>query len=68
MEKGKATHSCILAWRIAWMEETGKLQFMVSVNTTEQLTHSHTHTHTHTHTPYVFASFSPPSRLLISGE
>ena len=29
-KKVMATHSSILAWRIAWMEETGRLQFMVS--------------------------------------
>ena len=26
LEKGKATHSSILAWRIPWAEETGGLQ------------------------------------------
>ena len=30
LEKGMAIHSGILAWRIAWTEEPGKLQFMVS--------------------------------------
>ena len=30
LEKGKATHSSILAWRIPWMEETGRLQCMGS--------------------------------------
>ena len=29
-EKGTATHSSILAWRIPWTEEPGKLQFMGS--------------------------------------
>ena len=28
LEKGMATHSSILAWRIPWMEEPGRLQFM----------------------------------------
>ena len=28
LEKGKATHSNILAWRIPWTEEPGKLQSM----------------------------------------
>ena len=27
MEKGMATHSSILAWRIPWTEEPGRLQF-----------------------------------------
>ena len=26
LEKGTATHSSILAWRIAWTEEPGRLQ------------------------------------------
>ena len=30
LEKGMATHSSILAWRIPWMEEPGGLQSMVS--------------------------------------
>ena len=30
LEKGMATHSNILAWRIPWTEEPGGLQFMES--------------------------------------
>ena len=30
LEKGKATHSSILAWRIPWTEEPGRLQLMGS--------------------------------------
>ena len=30
LEKGMATHSSILAWRIPWLEEPGGLQFMGS--------------------------------------
>ena len=30
LEKGKATHSSILAWRIPWTEEAGGLQSMGS--------------------------------------
>ena len=30
LEKGMATHSSILAWRIPWTEEPGKLQSMGS--------------------------------------
>ena len=29
-EEGMATHSSILAWKIPWMEEPGRLQSMVS--------------------------------------
>ena len=28
LEKGMATHSSIIAWRILWREEPGRLQFM----------------------------------------
>ena len=28
LEKGKATHSSILAWRIPWTEEPGRVQSM----------------------------------------
>ena len=28
LEKGKATHSSILAWRIPWTKEPGRLQSM----------------------------------------
>ena len=40
LEEGMATHSSILAWRIAWTEEPGGLQSMVSQSQTmtEQLT------------------------------
>ena len=30
LEKGMATHSSILAWKIPWMEERGRLLFMKS--------------------------------------
>ena len=30
LEKGMATHSSILAWRIPWTGEPGRLQFMGS--------------------------------------
>ena len=30
LEKGMATHSSILAWRIPWTEEPGRIQFMWS--------------------------------------
>ena len=30
LEKGMATHSSILAWRISWTEEPGELQSMGS--------------------------------------
>ena len=41
LEKGMATHSRILAWRIPWTEEPGGLQTMGSqrIGQTERLTH-----------------------------
>ena len=30
LEKGMATHSSVLAWKIPWMEESGRLQSMGS--------------------------------------
>ena len=40
VEKGMATHSCMLAWRIPWTEEPGRLQSVGSqrVGHNEQLT------------------------------
>ena len=42
LEKGMATHSSILAGRIPWTEESGRLQSMghKETNTTKQLTPS----------------------------
>ena len=42
LEKGMATHSSILAWRIPWTEETGGLWFMggKELYRTEQLRHT----------------------------
>ena len=30
LEKEMATHSSILAWKVPWIEEPGRLQYMVS--------------------------------------
>ena len=40
LEKGMATHSCYLAWRIPWTEDPGRLQSVGSQEShmTEQLT------------------------------
>ena len=35
LEKEMATHSSILAWRIPWMEEPGRLQSMGSQSQTQ---------------------------------
>ena len=42
LEKGMATHSSILAWRIPWTEEPGRLQFMVSEESDATKTKEHT--------------------------
>ena len=50
LEKGMATHSSILAWRIPWTEEPSGLQSMSrpESDTTKRLsTHLHTHLHIH---------------------
>ena len=41
LEKGMATHSSVLAWRIPWTEEPGGLQSMGGKESdmTERLTH-----------------------------
>ena len=43
IEEEMATHSSILAWRIPWTEEPGRLQSMGSPesDTTERLNHYH---------------------------
>ena len=45
LEKEMAIHSSILAWRIPWTEEPGRLQSMGSQasDTTERLNHHHHH-------------------------
>ena len=44
MEKGMATHSNILAWKISWTEEPGYSPWGHNVSDmTEQLTHTHTY-------------------------
>ena len=47
LKKGMAIHSSILAWRISWAEEPGKLQIRgcKESDMTEQLFYSMTHLH-----------------------
>ena len=49
LEQGMATHSSILAWRIPWTEEPGRLYSMGSQRV-RHIWPTNTHTHTHTHT------------------
>ena len=48
LEKGMATHSNILAWRIPWTEEPGRPQSVVLQSWTHWETNTHTYTHTYT--------------------
>ena len=43
LEKGIATHSSILAWRIPWTEEPGRLQSMGSQRVRHNRATKHTH-------------------------
>ena len=59
-EKEMATHSSILAWRVSWTEEPGRLWSIGSQSRTQQkqLSTSNTHTHACTHTYHTInASF-----------
>ena len=57
-----ATHSSILAWRIPWMEEPGRLQSTgcKELDTTERL---HFHFHSNKESWYIYAEVS-----LLMGE
>ena len=50
LEKGMATNSSILAWRIPWTEEPSGLQSMESQRVRHNWACAHARTHTHTHT------------------
>ena len=47
LEEGMTTHSSILAWRIPWTEEPGRLQSISVAESWTQLKWFSTHTHTH---------------------
>ena len=48
LEKGMATHSSILAWRIPWAEEPGGLQTIGSQRGGHNLETEHARTYAHT--------------------
>ena len=54
LEKEMVTCTSILAWKILWTKEPGRLQSMglqrVRHNRATEREHAYTHTHTHTHT------------------
>ena len=47
LEEEMATHSSILAWKIPWTEEPGKLQSMGSQSQTQISMHAYPHTFIH---------------------
>ena len=53
LEKEMATHSSVLAWRIPWTEEPGKLQSMGSQRIRHEWATKHTTPHTHLLESYV---------------
>ena len=72
LEKGMATHSSILAWRIPWTEEPGRLQRVAwggkESSTTELLTLSLSHFCTglsySTHQSGLFLHFPSPCKIV----
>ena len=62
LEKGMATHSSIVAWRIPWTEELGGLQSMGSQRV-RQACETNTHTH-HIMYPYAGMAMAPHSSTL----
>ena len=62
LEKEVATHSSIVAWRIPWTEEPGRLQSMGS----QRVRHDRaTNTHTHTHTRKVHVAATEVSYKIV---
>ena len=64
LEKGTGTHSSILAWRIPWTEESGRLPSLGSKRAGHDRV---TETHIHVVCPLVFAHSGIPSSSLTSG-
>ena len=61
LEKGLATHSCILAWRIPWTEGPDGLQILGSQRVghdwvTNNFTFFHVYTHTHAYTYFCLSN------------
>ena len=52
LEEGMVAHSIILAWRIPWTEEPGRLQSMGSQRVGQDWMTKHSTAHTHT--PYTY--------------
>ena len=67
-EEVMATHSSILAWRIAWTEEPGRLQSMGLQRVSQDWVTKHTHTHTHTHNICLSYCFKNPLLILNPGQ
>ena len=62
-----ATHSSILAWRIPWTQEPGKLQPIGLQRVRPDWNDvAHTHTHTHTHTYSLLDHWVGPSSTIFT--
>jgi len=61
LEQGMATYSSVLAWKIRWTEEPGRLQSMGLQRVRHDWATKHTHTHTfiHTHIYITYQKLSP---------
>ena len=69
MEEGPATHSSILASRIPWTEEPGRLQSMGPQRVGHDwATNTHTHTHTHNLVTEMMKSSVPLSGMFELGS
>ena len=56
LEKGLATHSSILAWRIPWTEKPGRLWLIGSQKSRAQLKQLSTHSHMHLLVLYILVT------------
>ena len=63
LEKGMATHSSILAWRIPCTEESGGLPSMGSQRQTRLNDLTHTKKHIHRTSIFILESLTPSEEL-----
>ena len=55
LEEKMATYSSILAWKIPWTEELGRLQSMGSQKVGHDYTHTHPPPRRHNHSKLIYA-------------
>ena len=56
LEKGVATHSTVLPWRIPWTEPAGSSPWDCKELDVTESTHACARTHTHTHLKYLYSN------------